>query len=274
MLLRGDSTLVDPRSTIKRLAKQAILRPMLAVASGCLYIGIRNREFYEHYGVDPGRLFFTPYSVDDAFFQGWRERLRDQRSDLRSALCIDDERPIILYVGKFIPKKQPLFLLRAYAGLRRERECALVYVGDGELRPSLEAAIQSQDISDVYVTGFLNQTEISRMYAAADVLVLPSSKGETCGLTVNEGMNFGLPAVVTDRVGCSGDLVRDGENGYVVPWNDVDALAAALKLVIDADRRRAFGQRSLDIIKEWSLERTVGGIVQAPQTCVGGKRRR
>ena len=77
-------------------------------------------------------------------------------------------------------------------------------------------------------------------------------------------MNSGLPLVVTDRVGCADDLVRPDENGYVVPWNDVSALSIALEtLVADADQRRRFGCRSLEIIAGYSLDHTADGILRA-----------
>ena len=68
----------------------------------------------------------------------------------------------------------------------------------------------------VFFVPFLNQTEIPTAYAAGDVLVLPSfGSGETWGLVVNEAMNLGTPAIVSDHVGCGPDLVIPGETGWV-----------------------------------------------------------
>ena len=61
-------------------------------------------------------------------------------------------------------------------------------------------------------TGFLNQTEISRAYVAADCLVLPSDYDETWGLVVNEAMASGLPCIISDRCGCAPDLGNAGGN--------------------------------------------------------------
>ncbi len=60
--------------------------------------------------------------------------------------------------------------------------------------------------------GFLNQTQVSNAYVAADCLVLPSDYDETWGLVVNEAMASGLPCIISDRCGCAPDLGNAGGN--------------------------------------------------------------
>ena len=109
----------------------------------------------------------------------------------------------------------------------------------------------------------MNQTELPCAYTAADVLVLPSAE-EPWGLVVNEAMNFSLPIVVSDRVGCGMDLVRQGENGYVFLHHSADQLAHSLaELIVHPERREAFGRSSLEIIKGWDIAHTVEGILEA-----------
>jgi glycosyltransferase involved in cell wall biosynthesis len=73
-------------------------------------------------------------------------------------------------------------------------------------------------------TGFLNQTEISRAYVAADCLVLPSDYDETWGLVVNEAMASGLPCIISDRCGCAPDLGNAGGNA-VFSFGNIHDLA-------------------------------------------------
>lgn len=263
LFLIGDSILSTPRSLAVRVAKQIILRPLLHSAQVCLYVGVRNREFYENFGVIPEQLVFAPHSVDNDFFCQRAQLAGDEGDLFRQRFRIPADFPVIMSVGKLISKKQPLHLLHAFERLRARQKCALIFTGEGELRRMIERVCVERSIPDVYITGFLNQTEMPAAYAAADILVVASSQ-ETWGLVVNEGMSCGLPIIVTDRVGCAGDLVHHDENGYIVPWNDVNALAEALeKLVVDPDRCKRFGCHSLEIIENYSLERTVNGIVQA-----------
>ena len=79
----------------------------------------------------------------------------------------------------------------------------------------------------VTFVGFVNQSRMPEVYAAADVLVLPSYS-ETWGLVVNEAFACGLPAIVSDRVGCAPDMIMDGLTGTVVPAGDIERLASAI----------------------------------------------
>src|SRR6185295_13222299 len=116
------------------------------------------------------------------------------------------------------------------------------------------------------------QNELPLAYAAADLLVLPSARHETWGLVVNEAMNFALPIVVSDRVGCGADLVRSDWNGHVVARHDVAALATAIDgLVADSNRRRAFGARSLALVDAYSVEACADGIVAACRAVIDGR---
>jgi len=263
ILLRGESNLLDPRPLHIRFAKELVLRPLFQKVAGCLYIGTHNKKFYRYYGVPEERLFFTPYTVDNTFFRQQAERLAPKRRELRAKWGIKDSRPIILFVGRLVSWKQPLLLLEAYKRVRQKFPCALLYVGDGPLRREIEKRAKQEAIPDVQITGFLNQSEIPQAYVAGDILVLPSSH-EPWGLVVNEGMNFALPIIVSDRVGCAPDLVQEGENGFIFPYRSVEELTAVLEMLVsDAEYRRVLGQHSLEIIQDRDLKDTITGILAA-----------
>jgi len=263
LLLRGESQLLNPRPPAVRMAKNLILRPLLRRVSACLYIGSHNRDYWMHYGVPEERLYFAPYSVDNSYFRDAARKCRPIRDSIKQRWGLPHQVPVILYVGKFVSRKQPFLLLDAFRRLRQSHRAGLLLAGDGPLRAAIEQYIEDHETRDVCVTGFLNQTEIERAYAAADILVLPSSY-ETWGLVLNEGMNFRLPVVASDRVGAARDLVRPGQNGYIFPHGSVDSLFEALKrLVESAERRAQFGSRSLEIINDWDIENTADGIARA-----------
>jgi len=270
VLMRGESHLrVDPPSAAKKWAKYLALRALFSRLAGFLYIGTLNRAYYEHFGVPESRLFWCPYTVDNAFFRHHGETLAPQRRELRAKWGIHDDRPLILFAGKLVAVKQPLLLLEAYRRVRQRCRCALLMAGDGPLRGELEAEIRRSAIQGVHITGFLNQTEIPMAYAAADLLVLPS-RAEPWGLVVNEAMNFSLPIVVSDRVGCGPDLVTSGVNGEVFEHNSADALETALeRCVSQPERLMELGRVSLERIREWGLPETVRGITQALTAVVG-----
>ena len=102
-------------------------------------------------------------------------------------------------------------------------------VGNGELRPAMESFIKDKGLKDVYLPGFINQSEIVKYYALADVFVLCSETGETWGLSINEALNFSLPVVVSETAGCSDDLVQIGKNGLVFETGNIESLAEAIQ---------------------------------------------
>lgn len=262
-LIREEQTLLDFRPLTKRVVKQLALRPLLW-RSWALSIGQQNRDYFRHYGVPPERIFGARYSVDNDFFRRGAEGLAPQRAEIRHSLGITDDKPVILFCGKFIEKKQPLLLLEAFEQLSRKHECWLLMVGDGALRAKAAELVESRNIPRVLFAGFMNQTELPRAYTAADIFVLPSAFQETWGLVVNEAMNYGLPVVVSDRVGCGRDLVEHGRNGFIFPYNDAALLAQSLEpLVADLNLCKEFGRRGLARVSEYSIDACAEAIVSA-----------
>ena len=139
----------------------------------------------------------------------------------------------------------------------------LAMVGSGELEGELRGLAQALGLAGVTFPGFVNQSGLPAVYAAADVFVLPS-ENEPWGLAVNEAMCAGLPIVTTAAVGCAADLVRPGVNGAVIAPGDVGALAAALSpMLADVGLRRQMGDASREIIAHWSYAECLAGLRQA-----------
>lgn len=263
ILIREEQTLLHRRPIPKRWLRELTLRAIFRQAYG-LYIGSENREFFIRYGLDPERLYFTPYCVDNDALRDSARRLAKNKKEIRRNFGVRDERPIILFVGKIASKKRPQLLLDAYTKVRRKHNCALLVVGEGPLRPILEERVARELIPDVTFTGFLNRSEICKAFVAADLFSLPSSVHETWGLVVNEAMNFGLPVVVTRKVGSARDLVRTGVNGYIVPENNPYALSQALERLVEAEELRSqAGRASLEIISEWNYDVAAEGVEEA-----------
>lgn len=263
ILIREEQTLLHGRPWYKSALKEVALPALFKRAYG-LYIGEQNRRYLRHYGLAEERLFPARYCVDNEYFRTRAAELRPRRDPLRTRFGIEPDVPVVLSVGKLIPKKAPLVLLDAFARVRERRRCALLMAGEGELRGALEEGVRHRSIPDVHLAGFLDQDEISEAYAAADVFCLPSILNETWGLVVNEALNFELPVVVSDKVGCAADLVRHGRSGFVTPAGDATALAEALDLLVSHEElRQSFGRRGAERVAEYSIESCADGIVAA-----------
>ena len=224
IIIRGESNTLRERSWHKRLGHRMLMK----VFDDFLSIGKSNRAFYERAGVSPDRIHDSPYFVDNDRFTRAAKELAPKRAELRTRWSIPDDAGCYLFAGKLVPKKRPLDLLRAQAVANKAgAKVHLLMVGSGEMMAELQRFAADQDLS-VSFTGFLNQTEIVDAYVAADCVVLPSDSGETWGLVVNEGMACGLPAIVSDKVGCGPDLIIENETGAVFRMGDVGGLAETL----------------------------------------------
>lgn len=150
----------------------------------------------------------------------------------------DDEVVPAVFLGRFGARKGIYDLVGACTllGPEQRRRLRVVAAGDGEV-DEVRAAVAAAGVGDVIeVRDWLDRTERDDLLRRAQVLVLPSSH-EGLPMAVLEAMAYRVTPLVTP-VGALPELVRDGENGVVVPVGDPAALAAALTGLIDDDERR------------------------------------
>ncbi len=112
------------------------------------------------------------------------------------------------------------------------------------------------------VVSDLPHDRVVEAYVAVDVFAL-LSRHEPWGVVVNEAAACGLPLVLSDRVGAAPDLLREGENGFLVPVDDAPAAADALRKLGDAEVRRSLGARSAEIARDWGYGPSIENFVAA-----------
>ena len=136
-------------------------------------------------------------------------------------------------------------------------------VGDGPLRITCNRAVENSN-APIRFTGFLNQSEISQAYAAADALVLPSDGGETWGMVVNEAMASGLPCFVSDAVGCGPDMIAPGQTGDIFALGDTNRIASLLTFYAEeSNGLMRMGETARRKIDKYSISAAVEGVVHA-----------
>lgn len=243
--LRGESNDLAPQPQWKRVPKRAQLGWLFHRVDRFLYIGAANRRLYRKYGVSDAHLYPAPYAVDNDRFAHQADAMRPQRAELRRQWGIAEDAFCVLFCGKFIDKKRPADLIAAAQYLHAKdllrslhllfagsgslggelrRSCSVVFDAESKL-PALRRPARASYRPPASFTGFLNQTEISKAYVAADCLVLPSDHRETWGLVVNEALASGLPCLVSDACGCAEELAGDLGSYHLA---DIPALASML----------------------------------------------
>jgi len=268
VFMRGDSHLRNHRSAPTLLLKRATYPYGLSLFSGHLYVGQRNKEYLVNYGVPTQRLYFAPHCVDNEHFKtraelaessGQCERIKERFQIPKSAF-------VFAFVGKLIDEKRPGEFLEAVRACLRHGEGGDVHaliVGDGPLGDALKREAITLG-NRVHFTGFVNQSEIPAYYRVANVIVLPSER-ESWGLVVNEAAACGRPAIVSDEVGCSPDLIDNEYTGFSYRLGDcaqlVDRMITAKRVCIESsdEVRYALANKS----EQYSIPRATDGLMSA-----------
>ena len=269
VLIRGDSQLLTPRNPVLRWLKWLIYPLLLRSFDGFLYVGRRNREYLLYYGVSPLRLFFSPHCIDNRSFAAGAAMARHERP---TAPVLQARTPRVLFSGKLMELKRPFDVIDALALVRAGGgDVHGAFVGAGELEQEIRNRAAANGVP-VEFHGFRNQSELPAIYATADLLVLPSEQ-ETWGLVVNEAMACGIPAVVSDAVGCAPDLIEPGTTGATYPVGNVHALANAIQSVLRLDEGTVCRQLAAKM-EIYSPIQAAEGIIHGARTTLLSRRPR
>jgi len=261
VLIRSDSHL-RRKGTLRKWSKWPLYRSFIPRLDGCLAAGRWSRDYFENYGAHPDHIFSVPHCVDNRRFEQEMRLLRPKREQFRRQWGIAPDATVFLFAGKFIAVKRPADFVSAIGRSAAANPSIVgLMAGDGPLRRQCEEQARYAG-APVRFTGFLNQTRIAEAYAAADVLVLPSET-ETWGLVVNEAMASGVPAIVSDAVGCGPDLIDRGATGDIHPVGDVAALSACMVHRARSGGIAAMGRNAREKIASFSVESAAGALVSA-----------
>jgi glycosyltransferase involved in cell wall biosynthesis len=214
-------------------------------------------------GVDPDKIYVAGQAVEKSRFEAVQPT--------------QNGHPVALFIGQFEERKGVHDLLDAFARLG-DVGAEFRVVGNGALEDEIRARAGS--IPGLSIAGYVPQTELPRELARARLLVLPSitlpEGKEPWGLVVNEAMHAGLPVVATDSLGAAaGGLVRNGENGFVVPERNPDRLAEVLRrLLTDAELASRFGEQARRDAAEFSYLRMADAFETAIEHAIAANRKR
>jgi len=165
--------------------------------------------------------------------------------------------PLVLFVGRMVPYKGVDVLLRAMADV----DAHAILVGSGPLKGAWERLSAELGVANrVHFRGEVDQTELTALYHACDVFVLPSvSRQEAFGMVQLEAMACRKPVVSTDLPSGVPWVNQDGQTGIVVPPGDVAALRDALRtLLADPELRARLGARGRErVVTDFSVDRMI-----------------
>ncbi len=264
----------EPITGILRWRAKNMLRYNLAVAACVVCVSEQSRShLITTWNVPAEKLMVISNGVDVQRFQPNSEA----RTEVRVGLGVDNITPMIVFVGSFHEWHDVSTLLDAFAlVLTADPEVRLFLVGEGRQRQAMVHRVIDLGIDHaVHFTGRESHAEIPRLIAAADIAVAPVPQMEQnlwlSPMKLFEYMASGT-AVVASNVGQLAHVVKDGRNGLLVPPGDAEAMAVALKRLIDnADLRARLGQQARqDAVNNHSWERYVSRLESVFTAVISG----
>jgi glycosyltransferase involved in cell wall biosynthesis len=187
---------------------------------------------------------------------------RLMREPIRHPWLESSEAPVLLAAGRLVPQKGYPDLLHAVSILTQKRQARLLIIGDGPMRPTLEAEIRKRGLERaVELPGF--QPNPYSWMARATTFV-QASLFEGFGVAILEALACGAPVVATDCPSGPSEILQGGEFGILVPPGDPAALVAAMERILDdASLRRRLRERGPARAREFSIERTADALLEA-----------
>jgi glycosyltransferase involved in cell wall biosynthesis len=209
---RGDSTLLDePKGiSLKKIARRIFLTWVYRYVDKAFYVGTHNKAYFKKHGLKENQLVYAPHAIDNVRYfdttgektkeaQEWRQKMGFKSTDL-----------VLLYAGKFEPRKNLFFLVELMQNLNAE-SIKLLMVGNGPLENKLKYFLSNDN--RVTFLNFQNQSKMPVLYRLVDYYILPSIS-ETWGLAINEALASGTKVIASELCGGGIDLIN-AHNGLL-----------------------------------------------------------
>jgi glycosyltransferase involved in cell wall biosynthesis len=250
VVISNESTALESNNNF---IKETIKKILVKSSSGFICFGKLAKDYMIQLGAKPYQIIEDKAAVVDdiRILESFEEAKRNNFavSDIKTSKNF-------IFVGRIIEEKNLGSLFNSFDSFKRKNiqfdDWGLIILGDGELKAGFQKYVADKHISDVYFLPSVSWEEVPKYFTLADVFVLPS-KSETWGLVVNEAMICGLPIIISDKCGCSSDLLKN--NGLIFQSGDENTLEAHFKkMASDADFREKCGLNSLEVISEFKVE--------------------
>lgn len=250
--------------------KEWVKRRFVARCDTALVGGRVQADYLGQLGLDRDRIFTGYDAVDNAYFEAGAEVARRSAEELRRRYRLPDR--YFLVCTRFLPRKNVDGLLQSYQRYRRGCEgqpWGLVILGSGAEADRLRQLERRLAIDQVLWAGFVQYQALPLFYGLASAFIHPA-KSEPWGLVVNEAAASGLPLLVSRTVGARYELVEQGANGYLFDPFEVEDMAQAMTRLsrLDELARQRMGQRSAEIVAEWSPRNFGEQLMRAAEVAV------
>ena len=177
------------------------------------YSCIGNYKYLKEFELSDDKLQPMNCSVNNNFFSYKYKINLNIREKLKKKFRISQDDKVIILVTNFEKRKNIISLLRVIPNFK-EKKIKFIIVGDGNYKKDIRL-FKKIFRKMIFLPGFIDIKEISDYYSISDLFIILSTY-DPSPKTLNEAMNFGIPAIVAENIGTAKDLIKNGINGYVL----------------------------------------------------------
>lgn len=242
--------------------KRILKKYLISGASGHFITCGELYDYLSCLGVNKEKIFFYPFTSVKK--QDIIEKLPtiQEKAALKKQFGISEE-TVIVSVGQFIYRKGFDILLNAASKIDPK---VGIYIVGGTPSEEYLSIKESLALDNIHFVNFMPKNELKKWYLAADLFVFPT-RSDIWGLVINEAMSCGLPIVSTDHCIAAIELVENGENGYIVQSDNMEALAEKINSVLsDKQKRLYMAEKSLEKIAYYTIENMVKHHIDVMKT--------
>ncbi len=199
-----------------------------------------------YYGASQNKIFIALLSCSDFFY------LDNQNTDKNFQKPFEK---YILFIGRFEEYKGIKYLLNAFKIVKSKiPDINLVLIGSGSLEQDIQVFIKENNFSkSIKIYNWLSYEELPPYYRNALMMICPSTH-EPWAFVVNEAMASGLPVIASSAVGAARALIKNNENGFIVPPQDSQAIADKITTLLnDENLRKRISQNAYRTVKQYTI---------------------
>lgn len=251
-----------------KLIKKVVVTLYCKKVDAGVYECEEQKKYFTRYGMEEESLFFAPCAVDNEYFCSLRDKY--DKVLTRKKMGLEDGTIALIFTGQLINRKRPLDIIHAVRNLKTNGYIVELFIlGSGELEDKLKTTVTEIDLQkEVHFCGKVDHEIMAEYLSACDIYILPSEY-DPSPKALNEAMNFGLPVIISDGIKTAKEMCITGENGYVFPVGDIDALTKAIEMVIaNPDSINNMGRKSKEIVSNYNFDTVTEAWLSAIEYCI------
>jgi len=241
------------------------VKSLVRCANAWIAYGTRAKEYLVSLGAREEKTFCAYNTVELDYFATNAALSDEERVSLRRQLSISTEY-VALYCGNLLKMKGITELLQGFAAFSKKHDnVTLLLVGSGRDKTYFETLARTLGIDErVVFVGYVDRASLPRYYGIADILVHPSHS-EVWGLVINEALACGVPVIATEVCGAVADLLRHGENGFIIPVKSPRAISDALAQFFELPpaEQQAMRAAARAAVAPYTIQRAADAFVSA-----------